>query len=206
MSKQHNTNMDITAKQSDFKNHTRVDHIGIIASILCAIHCALTPILLIFLPTFGKTWAHPSTHWAMAIVVIPIAIFMMKKGYQKHAKKWTLVLGSIGVLLITVGAILPYIESTPPSQQTVAAATASTPCSPSTTCQVDTTAATSATCTDNCCPSIITNELGDKSLHIPPASIVTTLGGLCLIALHAGNLCSCSFCSYSKKRKPATSS
>lgn len=91
--------------------HSRVDRIGIMASILCAIHCALTPVLLIMLPTFGKAWAHPSTHWGMAIIVIPIAIFMMRKGYQKHAKKWIVATGSIGICFIVVGAILPYVES-----------------------------------------------------------------------------------------------
>lgn len=102
--------MEITATNSDFKRHSRADSIGILASILCAIHCLLTPVLLILLPTFGKAWAHPSTHWGMAIVVIPIAIFMMRKGYQKYAKKWVVAVGCMGIVFIVVGAILPYVE------------------------------------------------------------------------------------------------
>ena len=86
------------------------DRIGIFASILCAIHCALTPVLLLMIPTFGKMWAHPATHWGMAIVVIPIAVFMMLKGFREHGKKWVLGVGSLGVLFIIVGAILPYSE------------------------------------------------------------------------------------------------
>ncbi|MGJ8656252.1 MAG: MerC domain-containing protein [Akkermansiaceae bacterium] len=191
--------MELTAKHSDFTRQARVDRIGIIASVLCAIHCALTPILLILLPTFGKTWAHPSTHWAMAIVVIPIAVYMMKKGYQKHGKKWIVAIGSLGILFVIVGAILPYVEIPPTSNQATIAPATTASCCASGTCQA--TAAATPVCTDNCCPSITVNELGEKSLHIPPASIVTTLGGLCLIAVHAGNLCSCSSCRCRKKRK-----
>ena len=71
--------------------------------------------LLILLPSFGKVWAHPSTHWGMALVVIPIAVYMMRKGYKKHGKKWIVAVGSLGVALIVVGAILPYTGSHEPS-------------------------------------------------------------------------------------------
>jgi len=67
----------------------------------------------------------------MALVVIPIAIFMMRKGYKTHSKKWILVVGSLGVAFIIAGAILPYIElgdrSTNTEQaQSVASTTAGT--------------------------------------------------------------------------------
>jgi len=101
----HNVSPEITSD-----TQRKADRIGIIASILCAIHCALTPVLLILMPTFGKAWSHPATHWGMALVVIPIAVFMLIKGYRKHGKKWVVGIGSLGVLLIIVGAILPYTE------------------------------------------------------------------------------------------------
>ncbi len=91
--------------------HKNTDRIGIIASVLCAIHCACTPILLILLPTFGKAWSHPATHWGMALIVIPIAVFMLKKGYRKHGKKWIVGLGVAGITFIIIGAILPYTEA-----------------------------------------------------------------------------------------------
>lgn len=102
--------MEIVSSQTNFTSQANVDRIGILASILCAIHCALTPVLLIMLPTFGKMWAHPATHWGMAIVVIPIAVFMILKGFREHGKKWVLGIGGLGVLFIIVGAILPYVE------------------------------------------------------------------------------------------------
>ena len=107
--------MEAAINNTDLSSHSKADRIGIFASVLCAIHCALTPVLLILLPTFGKAWAHPSTHWGMALIVIPIAGFMMKKGYQSHGKKWIVGLGAIGIICIIVGAILPYVEAGQPS-------------------------------------------------------------------------------------------
>ena len=106
----------IAAENSGLKNSSRADHIGIWASILCAIHCALTPALLILLPAFGKAWAHPATHWGMALIVIPIAVFMVRKDYRKHARKWIVATGSVGITLIVIGAILPYVENKPSRQ------------------------------------------------------------------------------------------
>lgn len=102
--------MEIALSGSNFERHQRVDRFGVIASILCAIHCAVTPILLIMLPAFGKAWAHPATHWGMAIIVIPIAVYMMFKGYEKHARRRVLYIGGMGVVFIVVGAFLPYME------------------------------------------------------------------------------------------------
>lgn len=202
--------MEITASSSNFKNHSRADHVGIYASILCAIHCAATPALLIALPTFGKAWAHPATHWGMAIIVIPIAFFMLRKGFKEHAKKWILVTGVLGILLIIIGAILPYTESNPltieqappvrTSETSAQAQSGCSSCAASSDCSTETVNTENATCVDNCCPSFVTNSQGEQSLHIPPASIVTTLGGLCLIAVHAGNLCFCAQCRRKKKR------
>jgi len=222
--------MQLVTTHSSLNNLQQVDRLGVIASVLCAIHCAITPILLILLPTFGKAWSHPATHWGMAIIVIPIALFMMLKSYKKHAKKKVLYIGSMGILLIIVGAILPYVESSP---EAVSAATApviaSTESSSSanaeagitpvstcangccTTCATTvanetagaTPATAASTCVDGCCPSFVINEQGEKSLHIPAASIVTTLGGLFLIALHVMNLCGCSSCKKGCQSQPS---
>lgn len=174
--------MNVVASASKEMKAAQYDRIGIAASILCAIHCAATPVLLLLLPTFGEMWAHPATHWGMAIVVVPLAVYMMVKGYRQHSKKWGLTVGSLGVLFILAGAALPYMEAEPAAAPAQVAENSCASC-------------------DSCCPSIQTNEAGEQTLNIPPASIVTTLGGICLIAVHAGNLCLCSVCR--KKRTPA---
>jgi hypothetical protein len=56
------------------------DRLGVLASVLCAIHCAVTPLLLLILPSFGRVWAHPTSHWGMALLVIPVAAIVTTLG------------------------------------------------------------------------------------------------------------------------------
>lgn len=161
------------------------DHLGIIASALCAIHCAVTPILLIAMPAFAKVWSHPASHWAMALVVVPIALLMMTAGYRRHRRKWIIVIGMAGIAFVVVGAAIPYLEAKDGTTAGIAAAAS------------DDGAETA--CIDECCPSLVADEEGKLSLHVPAASIVTMLGGVALIATHLGNLCCCRCCRRGEK-------
>ena len=40
-----------------------------------------------------------------------------------------------------------------------------------------------AQCVDECCPSLQVNETGETYLHVPPAAIASTLGGIFSIVL-----------------------
>ena len=159
----------------------RTDRIGVIASIACAIHCVATPFLLLALPTFGKAWSHPASHWGMALLVIPIAVMMMSKGYARHRRKWIMGIGTTGILFVLAGAIAPYFDG----NRSVL---------PKTVGAADPANHGESSCADSCCPSFTKNEEGKLGFHIPAASILTTLGGLLLIATHATNLCRCSSC------------
>jgi len=151
---------------------SRADRIGVFASVLCAIHCAVTPFLLIFLPAFGEMWAHPASHWIAAAFVVPLAGVMVARGFRVHRKKWILGAGLLGISLILAGAALPHADST-----------SSGSAAESESCEVDL-----------CCPSVVTDASGASRLNIPMASIITTLGGLALITTHVGNLCACKNC------------
>ena len=165
------------------------DRVGVIASTLCAIHCAVTPFLLLILPTFGKIWAHPATHWGMALLVVPIAVMMMTSGYRKHRRKWIVAMGTIGVALVIIGAIVPYVGN--------AEASASQGQLAGETGEAGETLheeSCSEEGVDACCPSLTTDAEGNTKLNIPAASIITSLGGLALIVTHLGNLCTCDSC------------
>jgi hypothetical protein len=186
----------------------------VIASVLCAIHCAITPILLLFAPTFGRIWSHPASHWLVALFVVPLALVMVYRGFKVHRKRWIVGAGLVGVLLVIVGAIIPYWESYSRDASAAAALAkdndvfvwnAGDPM-PETDSEADSEVfvwnagdpmpGTDATtddgqCLDACCPSLVTDSEGNTQLHIPPASIVTTLGGVALICTHLGNLCAC---------------
>jgi len=177
----------------------KVDRVGVVTSVLCAIHCGLAPILLLTLPNFGRIWAHPASHILVAIFVVPLAIFSIRKGYRAHRKRWILVTASIGILSVLIGAMLPAFSEASVMGDT-ASQGASAPAEGSANLvagEGDT--ASSSGCVDNCCPSLQVTESGETSLHIPPAAIVTTLGGIFLITAHIGNLCSCGHACRSSK-------
>ncbi|MFT5881850.1 MAG: hypothetical protein ACI9FG_000340 [Crocinitomicaceae bacterium] len=187
-------------------NHA--DRVGAAASVLCAIHCGVAPVLLILLPTFGKIWAHPASHALVALFIVPLAIFSIYKGYRLHQKRWVLALAAVGIFFVLSGAILPaFSHSSIGNKQEVQAADFNQPvgCSSdndSNACEKDeldkksietvsSQPVEAAGCVDACCPSVEVSETGEMSLHIPPAAIITTLGGIFLIAAHIGNLCQC---------------
>ncbi len=137
------------------------------ASVFCAIHCAIAPVLLIAAPTLGGMWTHPLSHLAIAAIVLPVAGLALRTGLRTHGRRWVAGLGGVGIVLVLVGAVLPYL----------------------------TTPEAGATCCDQCCPSLVVDEAtGEKTLNIPPASIVTLLGGIALVTAHMANLRCCSRC------------
>ena len=196
------------------------DRIGVFASVLCAIHCAATPFLLLFLPVFGKAWAHPASHWLMALVVVPLAAATVYFSYRRHRRKWVVVSAVLGIIFVIVGAAAPSFEKLPSpgdgasvagddqSATGVASSCGSMECEKAcgdgvVSAETDSEQAVSATveaeastapCVDACCPSLQAGEDGEWTLHVPLASILTTIGGLFLIATHVGNLCRCSCC------------
>jgi len=177
------------------------DRIGVAASVLCAIHCGLAPVLLLTLPTFGTIWAHPASHALVAIFIVPLAVFSIYKGYQKHRKFWVVLVAAVGILCVLIGTILPAFtgqNAVPTAGQEnpsiISDLEPSSKSEPSTTPQANSESTTAPACVDNCCPSAQISDTGKVSLHIPPAAIVTTLGGLFLIVAHIGNLISSRRC------------
>lgn len=91
------------------------DRIGVAASVLCAIHCGLAPVLLLSLPAFGKIWAHPASHALVAFLIIPLAIFSIRRGYLRHRRRWVAWVAGTGILCVLVGAVLPAFSKEVPA-------------------------------------------------------------------------------------------
>lgn len=145
-----------------------LDRTGVIASIFCAIHCAVAPILLIVAPTLGGIWVHPIAHMVIAALVLPVAAFALRSGFRSHGVSWVMKVGVVGIVLVLLGAALPYFSGSGDS------------------CGTD---------CDQCCPSYIVDEAtGAETLYVPPASIITLMGGICLVVAHAANLRCCARC------------
>jgi len=217
------------------------DRMGVIASILCAIHCGVAPILLLLLPTFGKIWAHPASHALVAIFIVPLAVYSIRKGYKKHQRRKVVVFAGVGIFFVLVGTVLPAVteksviptgksdeilvnsggnkqeacESTTCEAVECESATCESAESETTICESEvceseacesiaggesavieqaSSGGAAETCVDNCCPSAQISETGEISIHVPPAAIVTTLGGVFLIIAHVFNLMGCKNC------------
>lgn len=171
------------------------DKVGVFASIVCAIHCAITPLFFILAPAFGRIWANPATHWGVAIVVVPLAGFAMLKGYRSHQRIRIPICGGIGIGLVLIGAVTPYWnengQTFTSSEDEFVYIVAQQAATPEVTDH-------RIVCKDSCCPTVSAGSDGKLKIHIPAASVITTLGGIALILAHAGNLRCCANCSFWK--------
>ncbi|MEM9020684.1 MAG: MerC family mercury resistance protein [Planctomycetota bacterium] len=95
------------------KHRTWLDRVGITASVACAIHCLAAPFLLLLLPAAGAVWSDPKVHWGLAVLVLPLAVWVIYRGYQKHGKRLTLVAAVTGSGFVIAGLIAPMVSTGP---------------------------------------------------------------------------------------------
>lgn len=64
------------------------DALGITASLACAIHCAILPLLLTSLPVFGINIIHNyAFEYAMIGLAFAVGMYALYHGYKKHHHK-----------------------------------------------------------------------------------------------------------------------
>jgi hypothetical protein len=81
------------------------DSVGILTSLLCAIHCLLLPLLLTSLPIFGFDLIHdPIFEWSMIALAIAIGIYALSHGYKKHHHN------KLPIYLFCAGAVLLILK------------------------------------------------------------------------------------------------
>lgn len=154
----------------------RWDRWGAIASGACAVHCALTPFILLLVPVLGSAWASPVVHWVIAAVALPLAALVLFRGYRKHRQRWIAACAILGMTAVIIGLVLPGL---PGSGGSPAAAAPH---------------ATEAACADHCCPTLHIQDDGATTVAVPPASVATFIGGIFLVLAHIGNLRRCRRC------------
>lgn len=78
------------------------DALGIAASVACAIHCAILPLLLSSLPFFGINIINNTNfEFLMIFLALLIGLYSLTHGYKKHHHKpLPIVLFSLGILLL----------------------------------------------------------------------------------------------------------
>ncbi len=81
------------------------DTLGIGTSVLCAIHCALLPILMSTLPVFGVNIIHNVIfEWGMIVLAFVVGSYSLFHGYIKHHRSL------VPVLIFIIGFIFLVLK------------------------------------------------------------------------------------------------
>ena len=87
--------------KSNCRSHGWLDSLAISMSFICAVHCLLTPILVIFLPILTTSfWVHQDFHLWMILFVVPTTSAAVFMGCRKHKDKAVLVLSLLGLSVL----------------------------------------------------------------------------------------------------------
>jgi len=81
------------------------DALGIAASVACAIHCAVLPLILTSLPIFGTNIIdHSGFEYTMILLAMGIGYYSLWHGYKKHHHS------PIPALVFSSGIILLFLK------------------------------------------------------------------------------------------------
>ena len=82
---------------------TLLDRLGVGASVVCLVHCLLTPLVLVGAAAFGAQvghGAHLGFHVVVLALALPLALASAWPGYREHRDRAVLVLLGVGVALL----------------------------------------------------------------------------------------------------------
>tara|TARA_B100000809_G_scaffold23094_1_gene20243 strand:+ start:5940 stop:6353 length:414 start_codon:yes stop_codon:yes gene_type:complete len=95
--------------QPNNRGRKYMDTAAIVLSGVCMLHCLALPIALTILPIVNVTLLDESTfHLIMMAVILPISVIALTIGCRQHKDKLTLVLGSVGLGILTITAIFGH--------------------------------------------------------------------------------------------------
>lgn len=84
-----------------------LDRFAISMAVLCAIHCLLTPLLLVAMPILATTfWVSEDFHLWMILLVIPSSGIAFFTGCMRHKDQWVAVLALLGIAVLMVSLII----------------------------------------------------------------------------------------------------
>ena len=89
------------------RHQTRLDKVGITASTLCALHCAVVPLLFTFLPLAGLGFlANPMFEWGMIVLALLLgASSILFSYFRTHRRLLPLLLLVLGFAIVVAGHI-----------------------------------------------------------------------------------------------------
>jgi len=88
-------------------NHKRLDQLGITVSILCAVHCALLPVVMMLLPLIGLGFfANPEIEAGIILLSLMVGLISMSKSWRVHRSFKPAGIILLGFLFIMTGHCL----------------------------------------------------------------------------------------------------
>jgi phosphoglycerol transferase MdoB-like AlkP superfamily enzyme len=102
--------MNCSTKIAKCHTHGWLDSLAISMSVICAVHCLLTPLLIALLPIISTTfWVHENFHLWMVFLVVPTTSLAVFMGCRKHKDKLVAALSITGLAFILFIAVYQYI-------------------------------------------------------------------------------------------------
>lgn len=171
---------------TNIRSHKWLDSIAIGMSMLCAIHCLITPVLIVFLPILATTfWVHENFHLWMLFFVIPTTTAAVFMGCRQHKDRLIPILSAFGLLFL----VAVVVFETANHSDTLASATTLNAGPGIITSGADTVA----------CPHCAAKKNGQI---LTGSTYVNVLGGLLLAGAHVRNflLCRKASCSHDPEK------
>lgn len=83
-----------------------MNKIGMYASLACAVHCAVFPLLLVFAPSLAD-WLHlnVAVEAVLLVFVVGVTGYMMMRGFPVHRRLKPSVVAVLGVLCLLLGVM-----------------------------------------------------------------------------------------------------
>jgi uncharacterized membrane protein HdeD (DUF308 family) len=88
-----------------------LDRLGMGLAMVCAVHCLLTPVLVVCLPIIATTfWTDSNFHIWMLLLVVPLTILSMFIGCGKHKNRSVITFFIFGILFLTSGIVYGFFH------------------------------------------------------------------------------------------------
>ena len=88
--------------------HQLLDRFGATGSLICAVHCALTPVLLAAIPSLGLSiWLGDGFERGFVVFVTVVGLFSLLWGYRRHRAFRALTLLLLGLGTLWTGLLYP---------------------------------------------------------------------------------------------------
>ena len=94
------------------RHHALLDRLGATGSLLCALHCALLPVVIALLPSIGLAgFLGERIEVAFVLFASAVGLYSLVSGYRRHRLWQALALMLPGLLICLLLAALPAVAA-----------------------------------------------------------------------------------------------